>query len=728
MSRILPGKAEPLGATWDGEGVNFAVYSESAKRVDLCLFDPADSGRQVECVSLPEAEGFVWHAYLPEVRPGQLYGYRAHGPYVVEKGLRFNPAKLLIDPYAKAISGSVDWNAPVFGYQLGDPQADLTQNSEDDAQGMPKCVVVNPAFPWEDCPAPRVPLHDTVIYETHVKDFSMLNQQVAPQKRGTYSGLASPPMLKYLKDLGITAVELMPVHDYLDDKFLADRGLRNHWGYNTTNFFSPTAKYSSNGDRGEQVLEFKSMVRALHKVGIEVILDVVFNHTSEGNHLGPTLSFRGLDNSTYYKLSPENKRYYMDYTGTGNTLNVRHPQVLKLIMDSLRYWVVEMHVDGFRFDLASTLARSLFDVDMLSPFFDIIYQDPILSGVKLIAEPWDIGTGGYQVGKFPVLWAEWNGDYRDTVRHYWRSDDGQIARLAYRLSGSSDLYQATGRGPFASINFITAHDGFTLNDLVSYKHKHNEANGENNKDGIDDNISYNYGVEGPTDDPNIVRAREQQKRNFLATLLLSQGVPMLLGGDEIGRTKKGNNNSYCQDNEINWYDWHLDEEAESLLEFTRRIIQLRRARPVLRRRKYFQGRPIRGKDIKDIIWLRCDGQEMSDEDWKSSWLRCMGIFLSGDMTDDVDLEGEPIRDDSLLLILNSHDDSVDFAIPDFLRDGMWELVLDSNVPDIATGQGIPVSDERYRVSGRSLVLLRRPKVQAISEAFKTMTCEKSALE
>src|SRR3954470_7057601 len=564
---VLPGKPFPLGATWDGTGVNFAVYSENASKVELCLYDNR-SKQEMERIVVRETTAFSWHCYLPGLQPGQLYGYRMHGPWEPLQGHRFNPAKLLIDPYAQGIAGSVDWEQPIFPYKFGMDNADVMLDDRDDGPGMPKSVVVNPYFDWEQDRSPRTPLSDSIIYELHVKGFSMLSEQIPESLRGTYAGLASPPAVKYLKDLGITAVELMPVHQFVDDNYLVEKGLRNYWGYNTLNYFSPDSRYSSAGDTGAQVAEFKAMVKALHREGIEVILDVVYNHTAEGNHLGPMLSLKGIDNTVYYKLVPDNPRYYMDYTGTGNSLNVGHPQVLKLIMDSLRYWVTEMHVDGFRFDLASTLARELHDVDRLSAFFDIIHQDPIISQVKLIAEPWDVGDGGYQVGNFPVLWAEWNGKYRDTVRRYWKGDPGTLSDLGYRLTGSSDLYQNDGRKPYASINFVTAHDGFTLEDLVSYNDKHNEANGENNQDGANDNSSWNMGAEGPTDNPEIIAARERQKRNLMATLLLSQGVPMICGGDEICRTQGGNNNAYCQDNEISWLHWDLDRDRRKLLEFT----------------------------------------------------------------------------------------------------------------------------------------------------------------
>jgi glycogen operon protein len=636
--RVLPGNPFPLGATWDGQGANFALYSEHAQRVELCLFD--QTGRtEVERIALPEVTAFVWHGYLPGIRPGQLYGYRVHGPYQPAAGLRFNPNKLLLDPYAKAIHGQVDWRAPVFGYQVGHPDADLSYDEQDDAWGVPKGIVVDDAFDWAGDAHPRTPWCRTIIYEVHVKGFTSLHPQVPPHQRGTYQGLAAPAALDHLTRLGITAVELLPVHAILDDLALVKRGLRNYWGYNTLCFFAPEARYAASGARGGQVREFKAMVKALHRAGLEVILDVVYNHTAEGDHLGPTLSFRGIDNPTYYRLAPGDARRYLDDTGTGNSLNMNHPQALRLIMDSLRYWVTEMHVDGFRFDLAAALARELYDVDKLSSFFDIIHQDPVISRVKLIAEPWDVGPGGYQVGNFPVLWSEWNGKYRDAVRRYWRGDEGLMDDLAYRLTGSSDLYQDDGRKPCASINFVTAHDGFTLHDLVSYNTKHNEANGEDNRDGVDENYSWNHGVEGPTDDPAIIALRERQKRNFLATLLLSQGVPMLLGGDELGRTQQGNNNAYCQDNEISWFHWTLDERQQQLLAFTRRLIALRRAHPNLRRRNFFHGRPIYGSAARDILWLRPDGREMTVAEWQASWIRSLGMMISGEPADAV--AGEP---------------------------------------------------------------------------------------
>ncbi|HXT86009.1 MAG TPA: glycogen debranching protein GlgX [Verrucomicrobiae bacterium] len=702
---VLPGKPYPQGATWDGSGVNFALYSEAATAVELCLFSSKDD-RNPEVVKLPEQTAFVWHGYIPGIQAGQLYGYRVHGPYEPDKGLRFNAAKLLIDPYATAICGEVNWKAPIFPYRLGSPAGDAEADSRDSAWGMPKCIVGHPHFDWDGDRQLRIPLSDSIIYEVHVKGFSYRKPDVPQELRGTYAGLAAPASISYLKSLGVTAVELMPIHDFLDDKHLVDRGLKNYWGYNTTNFFAPAARYSASGDSGSQVAEFKSMVKALHREGLEVILDVVYNHTSEGNRLGPMLSFRGIDNLTYYRVTPDNPRCYMDYTGTGNTLNVRHPQVLRLIMDSLRYWATEMHVDGFRFDLAAALARELHDVDRLSAFFDVIYQDPILSQLKLIAEPWDVGEGGYQVGKFPVLWAEWNGKYRDTVRRYWKGDHGQLSDLAYRLMGSSDLYQRDGRRPSASINFVTAHDGFTLNDLVSYNGKHNEANGEQNRDGTNENYSWNMGVEGPTSDPKILEMRERQKRNLLATLFLSQGVPMLLGGDEIGRTQKGNNNAYCQDNETNWFDWNGDERQQALLEFTEQLIRFRLEHPNFHRRKFFQDRSIRRAEDPDVLWLRPDGKQMNDEEWEQGWQRCIGVFLNGRKLADISPSAKPVRDDDFLLLLNCHHEPVDFFLPELESDRNWELVFDTKnqafektPAPVSSGQSIPLIE-------RSMALLR----------------------
>jgi isoamylase len=705
--RVWRGHPYPLGATWDGTGVNFAIFSENATKVELCLFD-ADGGNERR-IRMVEQTDLVWHSYLPDLRPGQRYGYRVHGPQRPETGHRFNPHKLLIDPYAKRIDGSVRWSDALFGYRIGSEVGSDLPDERDSAPDVPKSVVVNPAFVWGRDTQLRIPWGRTLIYEVHVKGFTMQHPDVPPEQRGTYAGLASFPAIDYLQRLGVTAVELLPVHHHVDDRRLVERGLSNYWGYNTIGFLAPDVRYSATG---EPVSEFKSMVKRLHDAGMEVILDVVYNHTGEGNHLGPTISFRGIDNSAYYRLDPDDRRHYIDYTGTGNTLDATHPRVLQLITDSLRYWIEEMHVDGFRFDLASTLARELHDVNKLGSFFDIIHQDPVISQVKLIAEPWDLGEGGYQVGNFPVGWAEWNGKYRDTVRRFWRGDGSQTAELAYRLSGSSDLYAQSGRQPHASINFITAHDGFTLNDLVSYERKHNEANGEENGDGDSNNASMNFGVEGPTEDPQIVSAREQQKRNFLATLLLSQGVPMLLGGDEIGRSQRGNNNAYCQDNEISWFDWRLDAVDRRLLEFTQALVSLWRAHPVLRRRRFFQGRRIRGSSIKDLTWYGPDGREMSDDEWRAGSVRTVGLRLAGDAIEEPGERGERIVDDTLLLILNAADEPVVFSVPNHDPDrGPWQLVFDTTsaqVPavaerrDLAGGSILPVA-------ARSTVLLLLPR-------------------
>jgi isoamylase len=708
---IWPGEPYPLGATWDGQGVNFALYSENATAVELCLFDKPDAPHEAERIRMPEQTDRVWHVYLPGLQPGQLYGYRVYGAYDPARGLRFNPAKLLIDPYAKAVSRPIDWNDTIFGYTVGHPNADLSFDERDSAPHMPRCVVPDGAFDWGDDRPPRTPLHDSIIYELHVKGFTKLHPEVPENLRGTYAGLAYPPVVEYLQSLGITAVELLPVHHRVDDRHLVERGLRNYWGYNTLSYFAPDARYSSAGGLGQQILEFKAMVKTLHAAGIEVILDVVYNHTAEGNHLGPTLSMKGIDNPAYYRLVPGDERYYMDYTGTGNSLNMLHPRTLQLIMDSLRYWVLDMHVDGFRFDLAATLARGLHEADRLSAFFDIIHQDPVLSQVKLIAEPWDVGPGGYQVGNFPVLWAEWNGKYRDTVRRFWKGDEAQVGELAYRLSGSSDLYENTGRQPYASINFITAHDGFTLRDLVSYNEKHNEANGENNQDGESHNNSWNCGAEGPTDDPAINRLRALQQRNLLATLLLSQGVPMILAGDEFGRSQGGNNNAYCQDNTISWLDWQLNDEAKQLLDFTRALIRTRKDHPVLHRRSFFQGRSIHGMQVSDIEWYRPDGAEMADEEWTNGLVRCLGMLLNGQIMDEWDKRGNHVQDDILLLLLNAYHEPIAFTLPGAEAGPAWELLLDTALPE--NGPGAPHAQsiqpgEAFPLQGRSLVLLRQP--------------------
>jgi isoamylase len=697
---VWPGKPYPLGAVWDGEGVNFAIFSEHAEKVDLCLFDKSGR-RELHCVSLSEQTDQVWHCYLPEARPGLLYGYRVHGPYDPANGLRFNHHKLLLDPYAKQIHGELKWSDSHFGYRVGHKQEDLSFDRRDSAPGMLKSVVVDPSFTWGTDRPPRIPWHQSVIYEMHVKGFTIRHPEVPPALRGTYAGLATAPVIDHLTRLGITAVELMPVHCFIDDRQLVARGLRNYWGYNTIGFFAPEPRYSATGTLNE----FKTMVKSLHSAGIEVILDVVYNHTAEGNQLGPTLSFRGIDNAVYYRPLPDNPRYYRDYTGTGNTLNMRHPRVLQLIMDSLRYWVLEMHVDGFRFDLAATLARELHEVDRLGAFLDIIHQDPVLSQVKLIAEPWDLGEGGYQVGKFPVGWAEWNDRYRDVVRAYWKGDGGQIGELAYRITGSSDLYARSGRRPYASINFVTAHDGFTLQDLVSYDQKHNEANGEQNRDGADNNLSWNCGVEGPTDDPAVKVLRNQQKRNLMATLLLSQGVPMLLAGDPIGHSQQGNNNAYCQDNEISWMNWNEGAAEQGLLTFVRRVIALRKNHPVFRRRNFFQGRAIKGAGVKDILWLMPDGREMTDEEWAQESARTVGVFLSGEGLGEQDERAHSITDDNFLLLMNAHHEQVPFFLPTVASGMGWMTLIDTSCQTTNGASTIYDPATSYPLQARSLVLL-----------------------
>ncbi|NLL12658.1 MAG: glycogen debranching protein GlgX [Fibrobacter sp.] len=682
--KVWPGKAYPLGATWDGAGVNFALFSENATGVTLCLFDDTNDEKEIASIDIKEQTDQVWSVYLPQARPGIRYGYRVKGPYEPSQGHRFNPAKLLLDPYAKAIDGTIKWNDALFGYVIGGKETDLTKDERDSAPFLPKSVVVDPAFSWGDDSRPQIPWHKTVIYELHVKGFTALHPDVPKELRATYAGLTSPSVIEYFHSLGITAVELMPVHQFIDDRTLIEKNLRNYWGYNSIGFFAPDARYSCSGSLGQQVNEFKTMVKTLHREGIEVILDVVYNHTAEGNHLGPTLCFRGIDNSSYYNLSPE-KRYYMDYTGCGNTLNVTHQYVLQLIMDSLRYWVTEMHVDGFRFDLAATLARELHDVNRLGTFFAVIHQDPVLSQVKLIAEPWDLGPGGYLVGNFPILWAEWNGKFRDTVRRFWKSDPGQAGDLAYRLTGSSDLYESGGRRPYASINFVTAHDGFTLNDLVSYNQKHNEANKEDNRDGTNDNLSWNCGVEGPTTDENILNVRERQKRNFLATLLLSQGVPMITAGDEFGRTQGGNNNAYCQDNEISWVNWDMTEKNNELLQFTRFLLRFFHEHPILQRRRFFNGRDTRQTGIKDLTWFHPDGHEMTEADWNNSQIRFLGLRLAGDAIEEMDEHGEPITDDTILILLNGHYEPINFVLPECPAFERWRLIMDtreSKIPQV----------------------------------------------
>jgi len=699
--QVWPGSSYPLGATYDGMGTNFSLFSEIAERVELCLFD--DAGRET-AITLPEVDGFVWHGYLPNIGPGQRYGYRVHGPYDPGSGLRCNPHKLLLDPYAKAVDGKVDWHPSLFSYEFDQPDR---RNDHDSAPFLPKAVVINPYFNWGTDRPPARPYNETVIYEAHVKGLTFLNRNIPLEMRGTYAGLSHPAMIEHFLKLGVTAVELMPVHQFVHDHSLRQRGLRNYWGYNTIGFLAPDAAYSSSGTSGQQVQEFKAMVRDLHEAGIEVILDVVYNHTAEGNHLGPTLSMRGIDNASYYRLVDGQPEYYMDYTGTGNTLNVRHPHTLQLIMDSLRYWVLEMHVDGFRFDLAATLAREFYDVDRLSAFFDLVQQDPTVSQVKLIAEPWDVGPGGYQVGNFPPQWTEWNGKFRDTVRDFWRGEPATLGEFAARISGSPDLYEHSSRRPVASINFVTAHDGFTLRDLVSYNEKHNEANGEGNRDGESHNRSWNCGVEGETDDLEIIELRAQQRRNFLATLFLSQGVPMLLHGDETGRTQRGNNNGYCQDNDITWLDWmQVDEQ---LLRFTTQVSQLRREHPVFRRRRFFDGRPVRrgaGAPLPDIAWFTPDSREMSEEDWEAGFGKSVAVFLNGEGIPDRNARGERVVDDSFIMIFNAHDGSIDFTLPPPEWGAKWEIVLDTATPQLA--EPAPAAAQSLlTIEARSLCVLRR---------------------
>ncbi|MFI0820686.1 glycogen debranching protein GlgX [Streptomyces sp. NPDC021098] len=710
--QVWPGHAYPLGATYDGAGTNFAVYSESATRIELCLLH--DDGSET-AVELRETDAFVRHAYLPGIMPGQRYGFRAHGPYAPERGDRCNSAKLLLDPYAKAISGKIDWGEEVYGYHFYRPDK---RNDLDSAPHTMASVVVNPYFDWGDDRPPRTDYHRTVIYEAHVKGLTMRHPRLPEELRGTYAALAHPAIIEHLTELGVTTLELMPVHQFVHDHRLVDEGLANYWGYNTIGFFAPHNAYASWGDRGQQVLEFKSAVRALHQAGIEVILDVVYNHTAEGNHLGPTLSFRGLDNASYYRLG-EDRRYYTDTTGTGNSLLMRSPHVLQLIMDSLRYWVTEMRVDGFRFDLAATLARQFHEVDRLSSFFDLVQQDPVVSQVKLIAEPWDVGEGGYQVGNFPPLWTEWNGKFRDTVRDLWRGEPRTLAEFASRLTGSSDLYQGDGRRPLASVNFVTCHDGFTLRDLVSYDEKHNEANGESNQDGESYNRSWNCGVEGDTDDPGVRALRSRQMRNFIATLMLSQGVPMLSHGDEFARTQGGNNNAYCQDNETSWVRWPVpgkdategDREALELLRFTRSLIWLRRDHPVFRRRRFFHGRPVEGThdELSDIAWFTHEGEEMRQRDWQAAHAKSLAVFLNGNAISEPGVRGERITDDSFLLLFNAHHEPLDFVVP-VDHGKQWQVIVDTAVPEgVEPGSGQKVAaGDRLTLVDRSLTVLQRP--------------------
>jgi isoamylase len=702
--KLHPGSPFPLGATWDGAGVNFALFAENATHVELCLFD-VGSSKESDRIKIFERSNHIWHIYIPGLKPGQLYGYRVYGPYDPVNGHRFNPNKLLIDPYAKAIAGDIEWNASLYGYNIGDEEGDLGFNDEDSAAFVPRSVVIDGTFNWEDDKFPKLPYHLSVIYEAHVKGLTKLHPEVPENIRGSYAAIAHPAIIQYLKSLGITAIELMPVHHFITDNFLHEKGKTNYWGYNTIGFFAPDPRYSSGGNKGEQVNEFKTMVKELHKAGIEVILDVVYNHTAEGNQLGPTLSFRGIDNSAYYRLTDE-KRYYMDYTGTGNTLNAMMPNVLRLIMDSLRYWVEEMHVDGFRFDLAATLARELHEVDRLSSFFDIIHQDPVISQVKLIAEPWDIGEGGYQVGKFPPGWAEWNGKYRDCMRDYWRGADSMLGEFAERFTGSSDLYKEDYRMPTASINFITAHDGFTLHDLVSYNEKHNEANGENNNDGESHNRSWNCGAEGPVDDQEINQLRKRQKRNFLTTLFLSQGVPMLVAGDELGKTQLGNNNAYCQDNEISWIDWA--KEDEELLSFSKKLIHFAKSHPVFCRRNWFKGQRIRGVGLEDIAWFLPDGNEMTEENWNNDFAKSLAIYLNGKGIRTLGYKGEPVVDDSFYVIFNAYNEPLQFKLPGKKYGTSWIKLFDTFTAQADEEIQACNAEEIVEVQGRSVVLFRQP--------------------
>ena len=707
QGKVLPGKPYPLGATYDGNGVNFALFSENATGVRLCLFNRGEDHADCEQISMEEVTDYVWHIYLPGIGPGQLYGYRVYGRYLPKSGIRFNSQKLLIDPYAKAIEGRIEVRDSMFDYSLGRSGKHETfeKSITDSSVEINKSVVIDTRFDWEGVAKPEIPMHNSIIYELHVKGFTATHPGIPEEERGTYRGLANPLIIDYFREMGVTAIELMPIHHFVHNKFLLDKNLSNYWGYNSIGYFAPHAEYSASGMSGEQVNEFKEMVKAYHKAGIEVILDVVYNHTGEGNHLGPTLAFRGIDNQHYYRMEEKHPMYYTDYTGTGNTLNMLSSRTLQLVMDSLRYWADEMQVDGFRFDLASALARGLYDVGKLSTFLDTIHQDPVISQLKLIAEPWDLGEGGYQVGNFPVLWAEWNGKYRDSVRKFWRGDESQVQELAYRLSGSSDLYMDNGKLPSSSINFVTAHDGFTLHDLVSYNQKYNEANGEDNKDGEDHNISWNSGAEGHTDDPEIISLREKRKRAFLATLLLSQGVPMISHGDEYGRTQQGNNNAYCQDNDIAWMNWDWGEENQKLFEFTKKIIAIRNEHPVTHRRRYFKNRQIHGEGIKDIRWLNTDGIDMSEEEWDTSFIRCMGMLLNGQLMNEVDENGNELKKDVLLILVNSYwEEPISFTLPYEDLGTSWEVLIDTDVeeePDTP-----PVIENVYQLQPRSFVLLR----------------------
>jgi isoamylase len=698
--RIWPGRPYPLGATWDGTGVNFALFSENATGVELCLFRDDHDSEAAVTIKLTERTDQVWHCYLPDVRPGQFYGYRVSGPYEPARGHRFNPNKLLIDPYAKAITGEINWSNHLFAYKVGGPREDLEPDLNNSAGGVPKSVVIDSAFTWSNDKPLGVPYNRTIIYECHVKGMTMRHPDVPPELRGTYLGLCSDTMLDYFQSLGITALELLPVHQSVVDRHLAERGLTNYWGYNSIGYFAPDVRFATRGF-GNQVYEFKTMVKTFHAAGLEVILDVVYNHTGEGNHMGPTLSLRGIDNSAYYRLDADNPRLYTDFTGTGNSLNMQHPRTIQLVMDSLRYWVKEMHVDGFRFDLAPVLARELYDVDKLSAFFDIMQQDPTLADVKLIAEPWDVGPGGYQVGNFPVRWTEWNGQYRDVVRKFWKGDRGQVSDMASRIAGSSDIFSASDRGVYASINFITAHDGYTLRDLVSYEHKHNEANGEGNQDGHNDNISRNWGAEGETDDPTVVEMRYRLMRTFLATLAFSQGVPMLAHGDELGRTQRGNNNAYAQDNELTWMNWELSPAEVQLQAFTRKLLALRQTHPVLRRRHFFRGALVGGSKRKDVTWLRPDGKELTDSDWRNPESHCFGMLIDGMATDEVDDRGHVVSGDTLLLLLNGGETPVRFTLPILGEMKTWVVMVDTakeHLPLVRRG--------RVTVDPHTLMLLR----------------------
>jgi isoamylase len=700
---VFPGSPYPLGATWDGNGVNFSLYADNASGVELCLFNTAYDEAETAKIKIIERSHQIWHCYLPGVKPGQLYGYRVHGPFEPQNGHRFNPRKLLIDPYAKAIAGTINWSDAMFGYKIGDPEEDLSVSEIDNSPFIPKCVVVDSNFDWGNDRPPKIAYNESIIYEAHVKGFTKQHPDIPEELRGTYAGMAHPVAINYLKELGVTAVELMPIHHFVADRHLVDKGLTNYWGYNTIGFFAPDARYAATGVCGEQVDEFKGLVKALHEAGIEVILDVVYNHTGEGNHMGPTLSFRGIDNASYYRLT-DDKRYYMDYTGTGNTLNAYLPNVLRLMMDSLRYWIQEMHVDGFRFDLASTLARELHEVNTLSAFFDIIYQDPVISQVKLIAEPWDIGENGYQVGKFPPGWAEWNGKYRDCIRDYWRGADSMLGEFAERFTGSSDLYKNDYRSPTASINFVTAHDGFTLYDLVSYNNKHNEANLDDNRDGEDHNRSWNCGEEGYTEDQAVIALRKRQQRNFFTTLLLSQGVPMIAAGDEIGRTQNGNNNGYCQDNEISWLNWKAMDR--DLLEFTKQMIALRKSHPAFCRRRWFQGQPIRGMGLEDIAWFLPDGSEMTEEHWSHDFAKSLAVYYNGKGLHNRGPKGEMIVDDSFYVIFNSHFEAIKYILPKERYGRQWKKVLDTGEPQVHQCDGEYPAAGKITVNARSIVLLQ----------------------